>query len=920
MKFLRDSDSTGADGDSGIRYQIFKRAAIVFLVSFLSVPPVFWVVYEFNKKTEAEAIQNVEKHTVNLIASNISRDIKQISSDLSFLAYGLQLETLWSTEGNYNASVLLSLSNTFYYMAKYSGLYDQVRLLNAHGQEIIRINYNNGKLQIVPLEELQNKNDRYYFRDALALDVGNFFISPLDLNKEHGQIEKPVKPMLRFATPVADRNGKKQGVVLLNYFGNKLLSLFRIQNHTGQRGKLMLVNDAGYLLYDDNPENTFGFMYKDRKERTIRYFFPEAWERIQSSTTDQFMSKYGLFTVQTVSPFRISQNSSDTEGKTDKQYLSEDCYSWKVISFVPLNRLYVECDRLLHYGFYVLAFIALLLFTGAWLVAKNMINRQLTQEQLHEKTIMLQDALQKTEVANEAKGEFLANMSHEIRTPMNGILGMTRLVMGMELGKKQKNLLSNVLYSAESLLGILNDILDFSKIESGQLSLDHHNFSLERMLANIISFLGFQADEKNISLGNETNFSHVPKYIIADELRLRQILVNLIGNAIKFTDKGSISLNVEVVEKNNNDFSLKFSVTDTGIGIAPDKQETIFGSFTQADSSTAREFGGTGLGLAISQRLVEMMDGQIAIESQAGQGSEFYFTIVVQKGKKEERDLDTMAPDLKYKNLRILLVEDNKINQDLAKIVLEQAEQHVTVAENGLVALQVLGRENFDVILMDMQMPRMNGVVATQIIRACEKGQSGNPAVDESVEAKIIRQYKGKHIPIIAMTANVLARDRQKCFDAGMDDFLTKPFMPEHLHERLNKLSIHIAAPGTPAGTCRETKAKNLDDSKSTFHQEAFSHLKTIYGIDDATVEELLERACVTIVEDLLLLSKALQNKELQEMQKTAHSLKGALLNLGFKNLSDQAKDIEFLSSISDNTNQTIVQNFIHQINLLVTG
>jgi len=411
--------------DSSTHRKIFKRTAIVFLISFLSVLPVFWIVYEFNKKTEVEAIQNVERHTVNLIASNISRDIKQISSDLSFLAHGLQLETLWSTTDNYNASVLSNLSNTFYHMAKYSGLYDQIRLLDTQGQEIIRINYTQGKLQIVPPEKLQNKKNRYYFRDAFALDVGNFFISPLDLNKEHGQIELPVKPMLRFATPVADTNGKKQGVVLMNYFGNKLLSLFEVQNHTGQHSKLMLVNDTGYLLYDDDQKNTFGFMYADRQNLTMEYFFPDAWGKIKTITNGQFVSKHGLFTVQTVCPFHITQNRSEPNEISSKPHSKDNGYSWKVVSLVPPKGLYIESDRLLQYGYYVLIIIALLLLTVAWLVAKNMINRQLTQKQLREKTVMLQDALQKTEVANEAKGEFLANMSHEIRTPMNGILGPT---------------------------------------------------------------------------------------------------------------------------------------------------------------------------------------------------------------------------------------------------------------------------------------------------------------------------------------------------------------------------------------------------------------------------------------------------------------------------------------------------------------
>ncbi|RSK38669.1 tetratricopeptide repeat-containing hybrid sensor histidine kinase/response regulator [Mangrovimonas spongiae] len=396
-----------------------------------------------------------------------------------------------------------------------------------------------------------------------------------------------------------------------------------------------------------------------------------------------------------------------------------------------------------------------------------------TEKALKQKNEIIEAEKEKAQASERAKHQFLANMSHEIRTPLNAIKGMTDILLRRKPRKDQTEYLDGIKQSSDSLLVIVNDILDISKIEAGKIELEHEPFSIKKVVNNVQTIMHFKAEEKGLQL--KTNLPQHELMVKGDDIRLKQILINLIGNAIKFTEKGMVTTTM-TSKTEDGKLNLHFTVSDTGIGIEQDRLEKIFKSFEQAYSDTTRKFGGTGLGLSISQKLVELHNGKIWVESEKGKGSQFHFMIpynVAENMSTEKKSLKTSENNIseQLKGIKVLLVEDNQFNAVVAEEELEDAIENVTVdvAENGTIALEKVESDNYDVVLMDVQMPVMNGYQATEKIRALSNEKA--------------------NVPIIAMTANVLKEEVDKCYEAGMDDFIGKPFDTTELIQKIHKLT-----------------------------------------------------------------------------------------------------------------------------------
>lgn len=563
---------------------------------------------------EKQALKKIEENILATKLENIQAEIKSVTSDLLMLSESSSLKSYLSN----NSDKLKEVESEFYNMSKYHDIFDQVRLLNEEGMEVIRINFNSGKAKIIDKKDLQDKSDRYYFLESIKLNRNEVFISPLDLNIENGLIEKPHKPMLRFAVPAFNNQGRKKGVVIVNYFGQNIIKHFSEDKNPLIKGQLMFLNSEGYWFKGANSEYDWAFMFEDKKDLTFENLHGEAWDSIHNSVSSQFETKQGMFTFKTVNPIPKNLMPKSNISAISK---TKDNYHWKIVSFIPISILNNKRNERIK----IIAIVLSVLFVSWIFVFIQLVRNQyrilLSQEKLKNRELKLAEL-------NATKDKLFSVIGHDLINPMNRIEGFSELLVEYAENEDYDNLKEYagiIQKSSNKTMSLLSNLLDWSRSQIGGKKFKLEKYNLNKQINELFLLMTDVAERKSISLRNKAENN---LFIAADKNMIGTVLRNLLSNAIKFTNRGG-EIIVSAHKENSNTI---IKVIDNGIGINKEHLKNLL-EITENNSRAGTENEkGTGLGLVLCKEFISAHGGEIVIESEEGEGSCFKLII-------PERDL-----------------------------------------------------------------------------------------------------------------------------------------------------------------------------------------------------------------------------------------------------------------------------------------
>lgn len=725
---------------------------------------------------QQQQLQANDAATVDIAATALKQNLHNLSAEIKFLGNMPRFRELLDNPTPEN---LARTAEYFRIYMESHGIFNQIRWIDQSGNERVRVDFVDGHAQVLPSQALQDKSKREYYLQASRAPVGAIFVSPLELNIEHEEIERPFKPVIRMAMPVADSLDRRQGVIIINYCGQCLLDAFELA--VGDKSdRLLLLNRDGYWLRGLSREVEWGFMLN--QPTSLANLDPALWAAISRNVSGGKITSQGLWSWNRINPLQDVQTGL-FKTTTPTQIVGYYDYIWHVVMFQPSEILTDMNRRVWRKIMPPMAILAMLFAVLSGALARSHIK-------IKRLNLDLAERASEAQAANKAKSHFLANMSHEIRTPMNAILGLAYLLEQAHLTDDTMELVRKIRVAGRSLLGIINDILDFSKIEAGRLEIEHAPFRLSDVLDNLAAIMSTNAGDKDIEV-----VINPPPILIdqlyGDALRLEQVLINLTGNAIKFTDEGHVDLSVDKIDEDERQVTLRFAVRDTGIGITAEKQAEIFAPFNQADISTTRRFGGTGLGLTISRWLIEKMGGEMGVISVFGSGSEFWFTLALDKAEGNAISAPQMS------RLDVLIADDNPIARNALSNSANALGWNAYAVNSGEAALHHLltrattsaNSSQRQIILLDWKMPGMDGLSTARAIRESVK-KSDDPIII------MVTAYSREQL--LALPDSKLA-----------DAVLSKPVTTSGLYNAVSQI-LAARNGGEPASTVPASRGKRL--------------------------------------------------------------------------------------------------------------